>query len=443
MKYLIIFFLTCFSLLSAQPTDDELSKLYEKLLYEINPPKADPDEWIITDTDFILDVFRQFKKQNFLKKPDDIHSSADITVINKFENEALKHNAIIKVQMGEREIYSFQFFINGEDSSIFADIGDFNKIIMVMEKGGYKAIKEKHYEHYDIRKNKPLEYEVNLNLLKPKLMLYSERMYDVSIEGQWGEDFIVTPAWFSPEYTLGINYARYSSTKSSGIFDRPAFSLMAGVAFPKKTITETNWSDKSLVNSGLGFYFKLSGKPNLFGSNSSSDKLQITASGKSNFSTDSWEEFEDHSLTDIYSNKNYFTLEILRPELFGISDLGKFKLGMGISFYDIYHLLLNPVDFSVTDLEINKRAFKKYQTSIFGEVGVENVANIVRHDFKIILNYESSNKYGYIGFLFNFLLSDTFGFDIRYYRTIAGKDNLPIWRASEYFVFSPVIRISN
>ncbi len=465
MKKLIIclLFIVFFS---ENYSQKKYSEIYKSLITELNPEIPNPDQWIITETERIVNIFRQLNKYrlprfvDFAKRD----TSYNETLAKKYEMLIIKSKVFMIVVMGQYEIKSLSFKSSENLNYNIEELTDWNQLQLVLGKGAYDKLKGNRSGNYDISytidKSKVLsEYSINLNILNPSIQFFSyqsdrifsafssDSLYEniLSFAGQWGENLTVNPGWFSSDYILGLNLSSYNKLNLSRTYYRPSLSIMAGVSISKKYMLSSNLPPKPLHASGNGIYLKLTGKPwDLFSKGSSLKNLEVIISSKFNFSSFNWYNYGTYTVEDIFTNKNYVTFQINnKHDESNIIRFGEVKYGLGFSYYDIHHLQLDPEFQTVKDLEKNKKVIEKYRTSLFGEIGVENISNIFEYDFKIFINYESKDKYGYLGFLFNFLITDTFGFDVRFYRVYTGKGNLPPWRTDEYFVFSPIIRISN
>ncbi|MDP3830781.1 MAG: hypothetical protein Q8Q47_05900, partial [Ignavibacteriaceae bacterium] len=67
---------------------------------------------------------------------------------------------------------------------------------------------------------------------------------------------------------------------------------------------------------------------------------------------------------------------------------------------------------------------------------------LIQHSINFVFGH-SVEGFGYYGLKTKVMLSDTFGFDVRFYSAYnSDLSKFPVWREESYIVFSPVLRIN-
>ncbi|MFA5804945.1 MAG: hypothetical protein WC879_09890 [Melioribacteraceae bacterium] len=464
LAIIIVLIFFCFIDSNAQSKDDiDQTTLYKIISKLVNPRNVlNTNKLLISDANLINSVLGQLIYYNLPEfDSNKTDASVNLDKIHEYEELIDQNKAYMIIELGDKQIYSIQFLSSAKVAPKFKEIRDaYNLEDMLGTLYGKLTGKQYHYSEINPSKvdtERQRKYDIYFNFLKPEFLIDSwvneenktTSRFKLSAEGKWGEDLIVNPGWFYPSYFAGLNLSHFR-TKETGIIkelDRPSWSIFVGVALAKKSMINSNLPPKPLRSSGNGIFLRLKGRPAQIIDNalpSFWENFEIEFNGKFNYSKYYWEQYEINESTDIYSNRNYFAFQFKNIHDIQIIDFGSLKWSIGLAFYDIYHYQMYPQFKSVEDLEKDKSNKDKYISSVFAEIGVEkNTNGVFQHDFRIFMNYEPSTKCAYYGFLFNFLINDTFGFDFRYFRNFTGISNLPPWRNDEYFVFSPIIRISN
>ncbi len=443
------------------------NKLYDIVSKIVNPKDLlNSDKLLITNSNLIEQVLRQLIYYNLPEYDSTTSNNKTISIfslsaINKYEDLISQNKAYLIINLGEKTIYSLQFVSSLDDAPTFREIRDDYNLEQMLGKL-YITLKNRQYDYSTINAintevEKQRVYDIYFDFLNPKFMLGTwirkepqmVSRFELTAEGQWGEDVIVNPGWYYPSYILGLNLSRYTTSKTGIVkeFDRPYWSIFVGTAISKSSSIDSNLPINPLRASGNGLMLHLKGKPGeIIGNDPPSfwKNFEIEFKGKFNYSKYSYNQYGIDKSTDIFTNKNYFAFQLNNKHDVQIIDFGYLKWAVGLAFYDLYHYQILPQQNIVKDLDSNKTAKDRYLSSFYAEIGVEkNTVGVFQHDFRFFINYESSIKCGYYGFIFKFLINDTFGFDFRYFRNYTGVGNLPPWKNDEYFFFSPVIRISN
>ena len=470
-KLTLILTITFFCFLNSfgqSKNDISSDKLYD-LVSKIVSPKdlLNSEKLLITNSNLIELVIRQLIYYNLpecdsITSNDKIIPKFSLSAINKYEDLISQNKAYLIITLGEKAIYSLQFVSSSEAAPKFREIRDDYNLEQMLGTNLYTTLKERRYDYSTIdgiktEVEKQRVYDIYVDFLNPKFMLGTwirkdpqiVSRFELTAEGQWGEDVLVNPGWYYPSYVLGLNLSRYTTAKTGIVkeFDRPYWSIFVGSAISKSSSIESNLPIDPLIASGNGLMLHLKGKPGEIIDNDPPSfwkNFEIEFKGKFNYSKYSFDQYGIDKSTDIYTNKNYFAFQINNKHDVQIIDFGYLKWAVGLAFYDLYHYQIQPQQRNVKDLDSNKTIKDRYLSSVYAEIGVEkNTVGVFQHDFSFFVNYESSIKCGYYGFIFKFLINDTFGFDFRYFRNYTGVGNLPPWKNDEYFVFSPIIRISN
>lgn len=434
-KYFLIFCLfISFSSINSQINS---KIIYKKLLDSLNPNSVNENSWVISDAEMISNLYE-------LLCPDEFN-----------KNDIIERKVIIEIHMGQREIKKLLFKnLENENNTILYEIDDFLQLKNLLGDELYNTLLKKEYEYYNISTVSPpekysSEFMLDLNILNPSLMLNhftskNDHM-NLFVEGKWGEDKIISPGWFSNEYMIGIRISNYGlNPLINQSLQKPKWSILVGTTFKKNHLITSNLPTDPLYNSGLGFNLSIKGQPSrLFSNLKYFENFEIELLSKFNFTKYSSEDFDFFNNKQIYSNKNYFGTFLKKYTNQEIIDFGYFNYGLGIMFYDIYKLYVSKNEGVVKDLEENQSKIIKYKTILSLSMGVEKLSSYWEHKFNITMNYEPNNKLGYIGFIFNFMVNNTIGVDIKFFRIFSGLSNIPTYRNDEYFVFSPHLRIGN
>ena len=90
-----------------------------------------------------------------------------------------------------------------------------------------------------------------------------------------------------------------------------------------------------------------------------------------------------------------------------------------------------------------KDFLKRFNNIVNLEFGVSKTSGLLQHELHLLVGI-SPDKYGFYGAKIKFMLSDTFGIDVRLAKSfgLETAKYLQPWREEAYIVFSPVLRIN-
>ncbi len=435
-----------------------LQKIYRNLEIKTIGKDDIKNSWIITDALYIRELFDRFVARNAIRidgrkpTPEEIKEKAkEIYSGNVF--------VYLRKRFYDDELELIKFFtetkiIDGVDSStyFFDPIYDFVFIKDALGDKMYSDLKSMFYASNDLTKdlfsaNEHYQFDIRMHIFEPELMFWTttsaeNSKYLVSLFGKWGNDYILFPAWFLPDYVAGLKMTYMSHIGNNKY--RKTYSLSLGTGIPTKKQPNLNLNQdqnrKRLFHTGSTFYFNLSVNPFTL----ISDKLDFLNADFEGFLTLTQLTTSDINvdyLSQFFTSRNYLTLMFKANDVFIIKDFGSFNGGLGLSTYDLLHFLYRPDENQLIDLEPKAKA--KFKNSVLGEFGFKHEGALLSHSLTAQINYNVEERLGYGGIKIFIMLSKTIGLDFRYFT--AFKFNIkpiPYYRESNYIVFSPIIRIN-
>lgn len=432
-----------------------INKIYRNLEYNTTSFNDLKQTWIVTDPVFVREVFNKFVVHNSLKI-----SGKKPTVKELEEKAEYIYNGDVFIDLRRRfyddEIEIVRFFKEGRNSVDSTDyyfdaVHDYVSIREILGDKTYNELKSQAYALNDITKSfmdyKPAyNFSIYLSLLEPEVMFWSattnnRNKYLLSAMGRWGNDRIGLPGWYSSDYIIGLKVAYEDSLVNNK--QSISYSGEIGLGVPAKQPdlgTDPTFVRRKLLHSGTPLYMNFVSKPFKPVWEEIADmELQVKASFT--LGVDRASDYHFAARDSFYSTRNYFDIFLRQSNISRLSDFGNFYAGFGVSAFDIKsYLYVPPIQTLSVVNNTDKNGFK---FAINTEAGLQNEGTVLTHNLGISLNYNLSEKLILFGVKFNFLVSNTLGFDFRVVSPImAGAKVLPGYRSDTYMVFSPIFRIN-
>lgn len=464
-KLVFVLFIACVSLLYSQNNIDPKSTipseiatgmdiLYSNLEYNTIAFDDLKEKWFLNDPGLVREIFNRFVVYNAFKINGDPVTEEEIL---QKANDIFEGNVIIDLRRRyyDDEIEYFAFVTSSEIGNIepkplFDPILDGFYLQTIIGNRLYKKIKEQSYFLGEITKEifeakTGYSFDINVNLLEPDLLLWSttsegRNKYLLSGFGKWGLDDIYLPGWFFSNYFVGARLTYYEALGDDK--DKYTYSLSAAQGFDAAKTYTGDLPYRPVVRSGQSYYFSLSGDI-LQSLLDEFQDLYITFEGMMTIDEFNWEAYETPYNRYVYSVRNYFSLSILKRNLFDLFQFGKFKVGLGIAANDMAEYYLDATNRRVVDLIEYKDLIDRFENYANFNFGVEKRGGLVQFDLSFNAGYNATNGYLMYGAKAFVTLSNTIGVDVRFYDTPSTTplERYP-WRVGPILVFSPVIRIN-
>lgn len=432
-----------------------LETIYKNLEYNTTAFNDLKRIWNITDPVYVREIYNRFIVKNALrikgKKPSG-------EVISQMTKDIYAGTVFIELMKRyyDDEIERLRFFTERKGKTdttdyFFDPVDDFVYIRQILGENIYEDLKSQFYAFTDLTKtyydNKlAYDFDIYLHLNEPELMFWSmttakKNKYLVSAIGRWGNDHIVLPGWYYPDYFAGVKlkYIDYLLNNEPN----NTYSLEVGLGIPARK-PNFNYDDeifgKRLFHTGSNVYLKFQGNPFKL-IDSRLKKLELTLAGILSITEYGSKEFGVKYISKFYSNRNALEVFVRYKDMFNVMDFGWLNAGLGVASYDIYPYLLNPELSKLQD--IKSSSIGKFKNMAVGEIGISNYSGLLHHNITLQLNYNVTENYGYAGLKTYFMLSNVIGLDFKFFTSyrLTGKA-LPYYRDDNYIVFSPVIRIN-
>ena len=422
------------------PNDKDLESLYTAIIKSNNPDSIYKEEWLITDVKKNSALFELFTTTNWLILPD---SSLDYYLyLDKIYDDIIEGDVVVRIKQrtGGGEIDVFEFYDLNHETAVFNEIDSWIILKQIIGKDEYESLKAKNYDYIDLtrtafKRTENDNFDIYFDLLDLNTMFYAiDNKYYLSAFGKWGNDNIVMPGWTYEDYVGGISLIKNVGKWG---YDIPDWSIYVGISNKSGKPIENNVPEKQLLRSGSSIYTKLS--YSLFDDRVENGGMNFEVEAKMSVSDFASNHYGFRDSTDIFTNKNYFSGEVSYYTQ-GIHDeLGQFVIHLGGSVYDIHHLGVIPHR-DIEDLEPKSNP-EKFNMILFTEFELIKPGESFMHQISAKLLRDFTNNDNYAGITLKFLISNTIGFDLRFFKSL-GVPSIPSWRSKEYFVFSPIIRIN-
>ncbi len=462
-KIIFLFIISCAGLFAQTDSIigdakiNRLDRIYRNLEYNTTSFNDLKQTWIVTDPVFVREIFNKFVVRNALKINGRKPTLAELA--NKAE---AIYNGDVFIDLRRRyyddEIEIIRFFKeqrNTRDTSdyFFDAIPDFITVKDILGEKLYADLKTQGYALNDITKTsfdyKPAyNFNILLHLLEPELMFWtattnSRNKYLVSLIGKWGNSRIGLPGWYSADYIIGFRVGYEDSLVNNK--EEIVYSAECGVGVPVQQPdigVNDNFVGRKLDHTGTPIYMKYTGKPFEYVMEEIAD-LELQFSAQFTVGENKVSDFNVSAPITFFTTRNYFDLIVKKKNLFRLSDLGNLSAGGGVSAFDIKQYSAIPSEVTLRLVQGSGSDKNGLKFAVNTEATLSNESSVFTHNFTMMLNYNISEKLVLFGVKFNFLVSNTVGFDLQMVSPIlAGAKVLPTYRSDTYFVFSPMIRIN-
>jgi len=429
----------------------ELETIYENLEYKTIAFDDLKKNWLIKDPILTREIFNRFIVNNGLYENGrrlrlhEIKKKAEVI----YEDKAYVE---LKMRYYDNEIESIKFISETEAKKrpdkriyLFDPIEDCVYIREILGDRVYNLIQSRSYSMNDITKdyfesNVGYYFDLYFNALDPEVMVWSttsdyKNKYMVSIFGQWGNDKICVPGWYSTDLVMGVKLSYTDKVKKDRAITYYLYNIQLGSGFTaKQPFKDDRVRPRNLFNSGTNFYFKFSGNPLFF---LRVENFQMGIEGLTTLEDKAYQDYKINYAASFYSMKNYLVFQMKQSRILNLFDFGELELGLGYATHDIYHFILDNAMQRVVMLEPKRDIMLP-----FFEVGVSREGGLLQHNVSITFNWNNESSYGWLAFRGMFMLSNTVGFDFRYFTAVGNVYNLPFWQSEGYYiVFSPIFRI--
>ncbi len=429
-----------------------LKTIYRSLEYNTIAFNDLKNTWDITDPLFVREIFNRLVVANALrvngKKP-------TLEFVKEKAKDIYDGKVFIELRRRyyDNEIELMRFFTESKlDSTrhtyFFDPLTDNIQIRHILGDKVYDELKKQFYAFNDLTKTyydskDAYEFDINLQLFNPDLMFFSmttndRNKYLVSAIGRWGNDYIVLPGWYYPNYVAGLKLTYIDYLINSRPHYTYSVEVGMGMTAHQPTFDYNVLDAVRLYNTGNSLYFKFDGNPlALFLDKVDNYNFQLLLSlAVTQFPASS---FDLDYVSKFYSTRNYFAFVFTYKNIFNVMDLGWLNASASISGFDIYNYLYSPKYSQLIDLEPDASKFK-YNLNL--GASLSNPSGLLHYNTGVLWNINFSDGYSYLGVKALLMLSNTIGFDFRFFTGFSFKGDLPYYRQSTYLIFSPIIRIN-
>lgn len=453
LTVLIIFKSTGFAQQNGQPSGEveKLSLIYYNLEYNTIAYDDLKKKWIINDPVFVRDVYSRFIVNNALRI-----DGQPVTreILKQKSQQIFEGDVVIDVRKRyyDDEIEYFSFLPvseidKQEPDYLFDPVNDGFFLQQVIGNTLYTKIQEQSYFFSDITKEsfyakQGYYFDVYLNALEPQIMFWNttsdfRNKYLLSYVGRWGNDEIFLPGHYLGEYFVGANIT-YHDVLSEDPLDY-TYSVSLGVGFPSNIPFASTTAPSPLRKSSQTLYYYLSGNPFLyiFGW----DDWYWDIEGMFSFGEYDPQDFELETATDAYSVRNFLVSKIRVRKVLDLYNFGDLDIAFGVSTHDRHHYTVDPSRKELIDLAPEEEFFDKFVHTFFVEYIVSKGGGLLQYEITPTFGY-NVNGIGFFGAKAKFMLSSSFGFDIRYYGSFGYEETDVPYRDDSYLVFSPILHIN-
>ena len=460
-KYLLfIFIIFTFSNIYSQISDEKkfeyIDKVYRNLEYNTIAFNDLKKTWNLTDPMFVREIFNRFVVQNALridgKKP-----SAD--TLKKLVNDVF--NGYVFIELKKRyyddEIELLRFFTEAtinEDTVKTYYFDEFNDPVYIKSVLGdkvYQDLKSKLYSLTDLSKTfydskEGYKFDIYFHVQNPELRFYqlttnNRNKFLLSFIGRWGNDYIVMPGWYDAHYNIGVKlqYIDYLVNNQPNSAYNVEIGYSVDARWPGFGFVEGNYG-RRLFSSGNNLYIHMDGNP-LKLIWPKLNKFDLYFDGSFSMTEYTVKDYNVNYISQFYSNRNYLVFLVKYKNFANFMDLGNLQAGLGLAAFDIYQYYLDPSRLALINAKNSPLGY--FKNSIVSEIGVENYTGLLQHNIFLQLGYDLTDATGYFGLKTQFMLSNSIGFDFKFFKALAKpKNGLPFFRFDNYLVFSPIIRIN-
>jgi len=426
----------------------ELKGIYSNLEYNTSAFDNMKNQWVINDPELIRDISNRFIANNYVKING---KNADAEYISYLNDEIYEGRVVISVRKRyfDDEIEYF-VFVEADESDSLSDEPLFDPILSgfylkaIIGDDLYSKVQSQTYFYTNTSVDKyytkrGYNFDLYFNLLNSHLMFWStssryQDKYLLSLFQQWGSDEIYFPGWTMQQYFIGSQLTHYNKLPSDE--RNYTYNVGFGTGIEKTGEFLTYAPPDPLLKSGDNIFLKLSGS--VFDRD-----MFLDFEGMMTMNEYEKDDYDFDSVTNFYSIRNYFSLKFRAIKLFNVGDLGQFEASLGVSTYDMNYYQYDPDQDQLIDLYDYKDFLKRFNNIVNLEFGVSKTGGLLQHELHLLVGI-SPDKYGFYGAKIKFMLSDTFGIDVRLAKSfgLETAKYLQPWREEAYIVFSPVLRIN-
>jgi hypothetical protein len=417
--------------------------IYKLIRIDTSPFDADKERWVILDQKLIKEVLVQL-----------ISNVSNAVASDSIEKILGNTQRLVQyAQEGEVRIVCRKRYYDDEIEHIgfqrlrsseveyLGGIEDFVLIKNALGEEMYNKLKgERYKERYSSVQGR--RYDLYFHALDPEIMLWStlptHEWWRVSAVGKLGNDNLDLPFWFKGSIVAALkvsyiddwtirnkNYSAFSIT--AGIEEPINFSVPGD---PKERSSNSLFKERKLHGSGSSVYLRATYTP--YKKRSDQDIAQyIECNLEISLAVQEKEQYPIGIPPIFYSIRNYITGSA------HFHHLGIFELGAGLTWHDLHHISRVPPPPKL----IERVEPTKGNIVPFLEVGVAEEGNILHYAVSTQVNYNVSEGFGFFVVKSLFILRNTFGVDLRYFKSIR-TGHLPPWHYDSYIAFSPVVRIN-
>lgn len=435
---------------------NRIKKIYRSLEYPTTAFDDFKQTWVVTDPIFVREIYNRFIVKNALRLEG---SKPTLEELREKSKDIYQGKVFIELRRRyyDDEIELLRFFSESKLSSLdssdyfFDPTEDFVYIRDILGKPLYEDLKKQFYALNDLTKSDydskyAYGFDIYMHFLEPELMFWNvttdnKNKFLVSLIGRWGNDLLCIPGWYYPSYIAGVKVTYIDYLINNRPNNSYILEVGTGLAARQPLLGLDNDDiGKRLYHSGSNLYFKAFGNPLRLIDESLKD-FEIRLEGLISLNRFKVGDVGVDYLTKFNTVRNSFLLFVKKKELLSFSDVGSLSAGLGLGSFDVYYYLLDPDLTQLKDLKAgSKGAFKN---AVFAEVGVNGEGGLLQYNASTIINYNFTESYGYVGLKMFFMLTNSIGFDFRYFTSYRTSTKaLPVYRNENYLVFSPVIRIN-
>lgn len=401
------------------------------------------ERWTIRDQGLISEVL--FELINFQGEGD-----KDLNRIRRERDRFVKANeeGLLRIECRKRshdsEIERLDFYDSGNGTQPAASLSDYAYIRTLLGPATYAKVKSDPTTHFNSRQG--VACDLYFHAMNPDLMLWStlpdsSRLYRLSAFGRLGDDYLDLPFWFQGTAVGGLRLA-YVDNLSVLELDRDytLYTLSVGAEIPvnftvmgsENQPSNSPFKPRKVQGTGTGFYLKATYTPwsklNLI-TQRYQEQIQFLMEGS--IALQEKKLYPWNIPETFYSVRNYLTLAAY------LKHAGLFNFGAGVSWHDIHH-----VSRSTPEGEPLRRVSPTTNNILpFLEVGISQDGSLLQYAITTQVNYSATENYGFFVVRSLFMLSNTVGVDLRYFKAIHSV-GLPEWQYDNYLAVSPVIRIN-
>ncbi len=430
-----------------------LKNVYSNLEYNTIAFDDLKGKWQITDPLLIREIFNRFIVNDAVRLNGEEVMNDSLRIISRKIQEG---EIIIDLRKRyyDQEIEYFAFLHNTQldkqEPIYFIDpIYDGFYLSKILGDDLYNKVKDKGYFFYNITKDVYQSeigyiFDVNLSLFDPYVTFWTttsnfRNKYLLSLFGKWGQDYIMLPGWFSSDYVAGakLNFRDILTQDPNNYL----YEISVGVSLPAGKPYTSVLPKRSLMKSGESIYFKISGQPLRY-LDVDFDKFFINLEGLITVSDFNKSDFKPKAAYEFTSIRDYVVLKFNKKDLFNLFDFGQFEMSLGVSTHSVFNYKVDPSISNLVDLQPNMGWTDKFTHILFTEIGIEKRGGLMQYSLSGLYGNNIVDKYSYVGINAKAMLSDNFGFEMKYYTALEfDQANLP-FRTDTYLVFSPIFRIN-